>query len=121
MTLLKKTALFAALPLIAGLWFTPVASAHDSYWRHRHQPAWSDSTPYRHSWGHRDLWRDRGENSWKYNKAMNRLDQQEREAQAKAYRRYDGKMHNPRYQERLAKIDRRYDHKRYKVERNLND
>src|SRR5215470_8843640 len=113
MTMLKKTALFAALPLAAGLWFTPIASAHDSDWRYRHhQPEGSYSTPYRHSW------RYRGENSryssedmWKYNKAMNRLARQEHEAQAKAYRRYDGNTSNPRYQERLAEIDRKYDQK----------
>jgi hypothetical protein len=52
----------------------------------------------------------------KYDKAMRRLDRQEAEARAKAYRKSDG---NPyRYRERLAEIDRKYDHKRYKVERN---
>ena len=121
MTLLKKTALFAALPLVAGLWLTPVASACDVYWCHRERPAWSYSTPYQRSWGYRDAWRYRGEDSWQYNKAMNRLARQEREAQAKAYRRYDGNTQNPRYQQRLAEIDRRYDYKRYKVQRNLND
>src|ERR1051325_1131998 len=115
MTMLKKTALFAALPLVAGLWLTPVASAHDSYWRHRRQPAWSYSAPHHRSLRYRDesSWRYRSEESWKYNKAMSRLARQEREARAKAYRRYDGNGHDPRYQERLAKIDRRYDYKRY--------
>ncbi len=80
MTMLRKTALCATLPLLAGLWLTPLASAHERDWRHKHQPAWSHSAPHHSAWRHR-------EQNWKYNKAMNRLDQQEREAQAKAYRR----------------------------------
>ena len=120
MTMLKKTALFATLPLLAGLWLTPLASAHDTYWRQRHhQPAWSHSTPYHHSYRH--SWRYSHEDRGKYNKAMNRLSRQEREAQAKAYRKYDGNVHDPHYRQRLSKIDRRYDYKRDKVERNLND
>ena len=55
----------------------------------------------------------------KYDKAMRRLDRQEREAEEKAYRRYDGNVHDPRYQENQRKIDEKYDHKRGKVERNL--
>ena len=54
-----------------------------------------------------------------YDKAMNRLARQEREAQEKAQRRYRGEMNHPRYRERLAEIDRKYDYKRQKVERNL--
>ena len=50
---------------------------------------------------------------------MNRLARQEREAHMKTYRRYEGDRRDPRYRERLAEIDRRYDYKRYKVERNL--
>jgi len=50
---------------------------------------------------------------------MTRLSRQEREAQAKAYRRYEGNRSDPRYRERLAEIDRKYDQKRYQVERNL--
>jgi hypothetical protein len=47
---------------------------------------------------------------------MNRLDRQEADARAKAYRKSYG---DPvRYNERMAKIDRKYGHKRYKVERN---
>jgi len=111
---LRKTALFATLPLLAGLWLTPLVSAHDRDWRHRYQPAWSYSAPHHHAWRH-------GEDNWKYNKAMNRLDRQEREAQAKTYRKYDGNVQNPHYQQRLSKIDHRYDYKRNKVERNLND
>lgn len=56
---------------------------------------------------------------YKYDKAMRRLDRQEREAQEKAYRKYGGNINDPRYQERLGEIDRKYDHKREKVERNL--
>src|ERR1041384_5097743 len=73
MTMLRKTALFATLPLLVGLWLTPLASAHERDWRHRHQPAWSYSAPHHQGWRHR-------EQNWKYNKAMNRLDRQEREA-----------------------------------------
>lgn len=51
-----------------------------------------------------------------YAQAMRRLDRQEAEAQAKAYRKSHG---NPeRYDERLDKIERKYAHKRDKVERN---
>jgi len=57
-------------------------------------------------------------NPQKYNKAMARLQRQEREAQAKAYRHYEGNRGDSRYQQRLAEIDRRYDHKRNKVEQN---
>jgi hypothetical protein len=55
----------------------------------------------------------------KYDKAMNRLDRQEREAAEKAYRKYGGNTSNPGYQDRMQDIDRKYDHKRDKVERNL--
>ena len=52
----------------------------------------------------------------KYAKAMTRLARQEDEARAKAYRKSYG---DPvRYREQMAKIDRKYDYKRYKVERN---
>jgi hypothetical protein len=52
----------------------------------------------------------------KYAKAMNRLDRQEDEARAKAYRKSYG---DPvRYREQMARIDRKYGYKRYKVERN---
>ena len=55
----------------------------------------------------------------KYDKAMNRLDRQEREAAEKASRKYGGDTSNPGYQDRMQDIDRKYDHKRDKVERNL--
>ena len=54
----------------------------------------------------------------KYDKAMRRLDRQEREAEEKAYRKYGGNTADPRYQETQRKIDQKYDHKRDKVERN---
>jgi len=57
-------------------------------------------------------------NPQKYNKAMTRLERQEREARTKAYRRYEGNRRGSHYQQRLAEIDRRYDHKRNKVEQN---
>lgn len=124
-----KTALVAALPFAALLWMTPPASAHDGYRYHHHRPTWSGAPSYRRPYyGRSNVWEQRraygppqayGENSWKYNKAMNRLARQEREAQEKAYRNYDGNRGNPRYQQRLAEIDRKYDQKRYQVERNL--
>jgi hypothetical protein len=52
-------------------------------------------------------------------KAMTRLARQEREAREKAARRYEGDRRDPRYRERLSEIDRKYDHKRYQVRRNL--
>jgi hypothetical protein len=50
---------------------------------------------------------------------MHRLSRQEREAREKAARRYEGDRRDPRYRERLAEIDRKYDQKRYQVRRNL--
>ncbi len=55
----------------------------------------------------------------KYDKAMRRLDRQEREAEEKAYRKHGGDTNDPRYQEAQRKIDRKYEHKRDKVERNV--
>ncbi len=56
----------------------------------------------------------------KYDKAMNRLDRQEREAEEKALRKSGGNPNDPRYREADRKIDQKYDYKRGKVERNLN-
>lgn len=55
----------------------------------------------------------------KYDKAMNRLDRQEREVEQKIIRRYDGNTADPRFQEQARRIDEKYDHKRGKVERNI--
>ncbi|HEV8714590.1 MAG TPA: hypothetical protein VGX03_17395 [Candidatus Binatia bacterium] len=55
----------------------------------------------------------------KYDKAMNRLARQEREAEAKLYRKYDGDTADRRFQEQASRIDRKYDYKRGKVERNV--
>lgn len=120
-TSLKMT--FAmALPLVSLLWMTPPADAHDTNRSHEHRRSWSDSSSYRApSYGHHregSSW-EHGKNHRKYTKAMTRLSRQEREARAKAYRRYEGDRHDPRYQERLSEIDRRYDQKRYQVRRNL--
>jgi hypothetical protein len=133
-----KTTLAAALPLASLLWVTPPASAHDGYRSHEHQRSWSDSNAYRrpyydrysdnyrryNDWerrrGYNSSWYD-GKEAQKYSKAMNRLARQEREAQEKAYRRYEGNRNDPRLRERLAEINRKYDHKRDKVERNLWD
>jgi hypothetical protein len=72
----------------------------------------SPSDYYRGGYGYRYPSR----RNYDYTKAMTRLNRQEAEAQAKAYRRSYG---NPaRYNERMAKIERKYDYKRYKVERN---
>jgi hypothetical protein len=49
---------------------------------------------------------------------MQRLDRQEYEAREKVYRKYRGNASHPQYRERMAKISRKYDHKREKVERN---
>jgi hypothetical protein len=136
-----KITLAAALPLVSVLWLTPPANAHDTSRSHKHRHSWSDASSYRDpstgrsigsyrdpSTGlytdrerrHRDgsSWED-GKKHRKYHKAMNRLSRQEREARTKAYRRYEGDRRDPRYWERLSEIDRRYDHKRDKVERNL--
>ena len=121
-----KTTFAAAFSLASLLWMTPFANAHDSYRSHEHRRYWSESSRYPRSnyspaWnryrGYNPSW-GYGENQRKYNKATDRLARQEREAQAKAYRRYDGNTNDPRYRERLDEIDRKYDHKRDKVERN---
>ena len=124
-----KMTLVAALPLASLLWLTPPAVADDGYRHYRHRPAWSES--YRQPYSDRyNTWEQRrsygpswqyGGNSQKYNKAMNRLARQEREAQEKAYRRYEGNRNDPRYREHLAEIDRKYDHKRNKVEHLYDD
>ena len=125
-----KTTLALAIPFASLLWMTPPAVAHDYGYRQPYgqRHSWYDSRrPYgqRRSWydSHRYSYPNRysGENRWKYNKALSRLARQEREARAKAYRRYEGNDNNQRYRERLAEIDRRYDHKRDKVDRNLRD
>lgn len=72
-------------------------------------------TPYRsrsHGEEHAHL-------DYKYDKAMNRLDRQEREAEAKLYRKYGGNTADPRFQEQANKIDRKYDYKRGQVDRNI--
>ena len=136
-----KMTLAAALPLVSVLWMTLPASAYDMHRSQEHRRSWSDSSLYgaptsgrygdsyrdpstgRHTNGER---RHRDGSSWeygnkhrKYTKAMTRLERQEQEARAKAARRYEGDHRDPRYRERLAEIDRRYDHKRYQVRRNL--
>ena len=75
---------------------------------------WEQRRSYGPSWQY-------GRNARKYNKAMNRLARQEREAQAKAYRHYEGNRNDPRYRERLAEIDRKYNHKRNKVDHLYDD
>src|SRR5215203_4736492 len=109
----------------------PPADAQDGYRHHRHQPAWSESYRhpfdgrnsdwerrrwsesyrgpssgrYSNDWerrrGYGSSWQY-GENSRKYNKAMNRLSRQEQEAREKAYHRYEGNRRDPRFRERLA-------------------
>lgn len=65
---------------------------------------------------HREIERDADRVEQKYGKGLRRLDRQEQEAREKAARRFDGNMSDPRYQESLDKIDRKYDHKREKVD-----
>jgi len=65
---------------------------------------------------HRDLEGDADRVEQKYDKGMRRLDRQEQEAREKAARRYGGNPSDPRYQNELNKIDRKYDHKREKVD-----
>ena len=65
---------------------------------------------------HRDLEGDADRVEQKYDKGMQRLDRQEQEAREKAARRYGGNPSDPRYQNELNKIDRKYDHKREKVD-----
>lgn len=123
-----KMTLAAALPLVSLLWMAPPVVAYDTHRSQEHRRSWSDSPSYRASSGHPTNWerRHRDGSSWeygkkhqKYNKAMNRLSRQEREAREKAARRYEGNLRDPRYRERLSEIDRRYDQKRYQVKRNL--
>ena len=124
-----KMSIAAALPLASLLWMTPPAVAHDSYRSHEHRRSWFES--YRNPRAGRyteaeryrgyNSSREYGKNQRKYDKAMNRLERQEREARAQAYRRYEGERRDPGYRERLGKIDRKYDHKRDKVERNWGD
>ncbi len=123
-----KTTIVAALPLASLLWVTPPAVAYDGYRSHEHRRSWSQSyRPYRHPYTGRYGWEQRYgssspsmymKNPQKYNKAMTRLERQEREARAKAYRRYEGNRGDSHYQQRLAEIDRQYDNKRNKVEQN---
>ena len=54
----------------------------------------------------------------KYDKAMRRLDRQEREAEENLRRKYGANTNNPEYLEKQQKIDQKYDYKRGKVERN---
>ena len=139
MHLRSKRALVAALSLASGLWLTPVAFAHEHH-HSDYRRSWSATHPYAHrphDWDYNRRYYDSArpyrQYNWglnrehaeryqyrqhKYGKAMNRLARQEREAQAKAYRRYEGNNSDWRYRERLAEIDRKYDHKRDKVERN---
>jgi hypothetical protein len=105
--------------------------AYDPYYGGGYDPYYGDRSPY--GYGdydnrslrerQRDLAREHERAheklDRKYDKAMNRLDRQEREAAEKASRKYGGDTSNPGYQDRMQDIDRKYDHKRDKVERNL--
>ena len=55
----------------------------------------------------------------KYNKAMHRLDREERRALERAHHKCHGDTSHPGYRERLTKIERKFNHKRFKVERNI--
>jgi hypothetical protein len=74
------------------------------------------SSLYDYYRGRGSRYRDPNQLSYDYAKAMSRLDRQEAEARAKAYRKSYG---NPaQYSDRMAQIERKYAYKRYKVERN---
>lgn len=110
-TRLKKTTL-AAFP-VAGLLLTaPVTFAHDT---------WQGYTE--HNAVHRDLnrahTRQHQRLNAQYDRAMRRLAQQEREAKDRVYWHYDGNISDPDYQARIARVERRYAHKRAQVARNL--
>ena len=109
----SKKILVATAALVGGLWLSPPVFARDGdFYRHSYRHSYRSD--YGQNWQHGK----RSELRYKHNKAMNRLDRQEREAQAKAYRHYDGNRSDPRYRQRLAEIDRKYDQKRYQVDRN---
>ena len=69
---------------------------------------------------HREVYRDLEHDATRveenYDKGLRRLDRQEQEAREKAARRFGGNAADPQYHESLDKIDRKYDHKREKVD-----
>lgn len=89
---------------------------YDPYYGSR-QPYYRGTYDNRsHGEVHRDIERDANRVEQKYDKGLRRLDRQEAEAREKAARKFGGDTADPRYQERLDKIDRKYDHKREKVD-----
>jgi hypothetical protein len=89
---------------------------YDPYYGNR-EPYYRSSYDNRsHREVHRDLEHDATKAEQKYDKGMRRLDRQEQEAREKAARRFGGNPSGPRYQKSLDKIDRKYDHKREKVD-----
>jgi hypothetical protein len=108
---------------------SPYSSIYDPYYGGGYyDPYYAGRQPYyrgsydgrSHGELHRDIERGANKVERKYDKGMQRLDRQEAEARAKAARRFGGNTADPRYQDRLQDIDRKYDHKRDKVE-NLRD
>jgi ABC-type transport system substrate-binding protein len=92
-----------------------------------YDPSYSSRNPYygsgyyepRSPWeAQRDHEQEHEKLDYKYDKAMRRLDRQEREAEEKLNRKYGGNTNDPRYQDAQRKVDQKYDHKRDKVERN---
>ncbi len=93
--------------------YDPYYGSSDPYGRGGYGDPYSGRDTYRsHEEQHENL-------EHKQDKAMRRLDRQEREAEEKAYRKHGGDINDPRYQEAQRKIDEKYDHKREKVERNV--
>lgn len=100
--------------------------AYDSYYGGGgyYDPYYGNRVPYysgtydnrSHGELHRDLEHDANRVEQKYEKGMHRLDRQEAEAREKATRRFGGNPADPRYQDALENIDRKYDHKREKVD-----
>ena len=96
--------------------YDPYGLSRGGYYR----PERGSSGPYPYDpyWDrdNRDRYQERmGNLNEKYDKAMRRLDRQQYEASVKARQKYRDPS---RYSEQMAKIDRKYNYKRYKVERN---
>ena len=89
---------------------------YDPYYGGRQSSYYGGYDNRSHGQVHRDIERDSNRVEHKYEKGMRRLDRQEQEAREKAARRFGGNTSDPRYRERLDDIDRKYDHKRDKVE-----
>jgi hypothetical protein len=127
---LAKT-LIAALPLVGALWLAPPASADDNWWRYgrdSYRPFYGDRHDDADYYG-RDRYDDlRDRHAEQHNKLedkherrMDRLAEKQQKALRKAYRKHDGNIADPDFQERQGEIAEKYARKRNKVERNLGE